>query len=587
MLRFVLSFLVFFSFTVQQGNAQQANQVVWVQIEAHPDLQTAAQRIEGFSRALPDVAGFAMEGGWFAITLGPYTPADAEDVLRSYRAQGLIPTDSYVALSRTYRQQYWPPGQDILSLGELTTQGLDLADSTPVVSSTQETAGLPDPIEIDETPAQARRSESLLNRAERRELQTALKWAGFYNSAIDGAFGRGTRSSMGAWQTSNGFERTGILTSAQRTVLLGQYNAILDGLDMALVQDVEAGIDIKMPTALVEFSRYESPFAHYDAKQGGPARVLLISQSGDRATLKSLFDIMQTLTIVPLNGPRQLSRNSFSLVGQNADFISQTEVSLDAGTLKGFTLIWPTGDEARRTRVLEEMQESFTRQTGVINPNAGLSNNQQVDLVAGLEIRKPRLSRSGFFVDASGAVVTTVGAVQSCARITLDDTYEATVTGVDMNIGLALLTPNETLSPPAIARFSPALPRLQSEVAATGYSFEGQLTAPSITFGTLAEHKSLQGDRNISRLSLDTLPGDIGGPVFDSAGNVFGMLLPAPTGSRALPKAVRFVLTGEAITGVLKTAGLNTREGDLTTNLDPVDITERGVGMTVLVRCWD
>ena len=50
-------------------------------------------------------------------------------------------------------------------------------------------------------------------------MQTALQWFGFYTSTIDGAFGRGTRASMAAWQEAQGLDPTGILTTAQRATL--------------------------------------------------------------------------------------------------------------------------------------------------------------------------------------------------------------------------------------------------------------------------------------------------------------------------------------------------------------------------------
>jgi peptidoglycan hydrolase-like protein with peptidoglycan-binding domain len=84
-----------------------------------------------------------------------------------------------------------------------------------------------EPAVVDETLAEARASEAALDRGEREMLQIALKWAGFYNSSIDGAFGRGTRASMSAWQDANGYTNTGVLTTLQRADLLAQYNAVL------------------------------------------------------------------------------------------------------------------------------------------------------------------------------------------------------------------------------------------------------------------------------------------------------------------------------------------------------------------------
>ena len=52
-----------------------------------------------------------------------------------------------------------------------------------------EPAGTP-----DETRAEARDSEALLLPEDRKDLQTALQWFGFYASGIDGAFGPGTRN---------------------------------------------------------------------------------------------------------------------------------------------------------------------------------------------------------------------------------------------------------------------------------------------------------------------------------------------------------------------------------------------------------
>ena len=590
MMRIVLLFFVVLNLGPKGAQAQSDAEVVWVQIEARPSLEAAQERVESYAQSLPDVAGFELQGGWYAIALGPYTRADAETVIQSYRNQGLIPSDSYIALSQTYGAQYWPTDDDTLGLGSLAARVVDQTPIDTVDNQNAASVAIGDqtlqPEEDTETPAQARRSESLLTAKERRDLQTALRWAGFYNSTIDGAFGRGTRNSMAAWQTANGLQATGILTTRQRAALIGQYNAILEGLDMQLVRDLDAGIEIRMPKALVAFERYEAPFAHYDAVSDFSARILLISQTGDRDTLKSLFDIMQTLTVVPLDGPRQLSRNSFSLVGRNSSFISETQVALVGDELKGFTLIWPTGDDARRTRVLQEMRDSFVRRTGVLDPAAGLPADQRVDLVSGLEIRKPVLSRSGFFVDASGAVVTTADAVQSCTRITLDEFYDATLTGVDTGRGIAVLKPKQSLAPPAIASFSVTPPRLQSEVAVAGYSFEGQLNAPSMTFGTLSDLRGLQGEPDVNRLAVDALPGDAGGPVMDSSGNVFGMLLPQPKGNRRLPEEVRFALTSEAIVAVLQNAGLVANTGASTT-LDPLDIADRGVGMTVLVSCWE
>lgn len=560
-----------------QGLAQ--DDAVWVQIEAQPTLNSALERARAYAAELPDVNAFSLGSGWYGIALGPYARPDAEQVLRVYRSERVIPRDSYIALSSSFRQQIWPVGANILGRGVIA----------PPVTPEQApdvVADVPAPPPADETPAQAQRNERELTQSERESLQVALKWAGVYVGEIDGAFGRGTRNAMAAWQDQKGFDRTGILTTAQRTALLKDYNAVLDDLGLKLVRDDKAGIEMLLPMEIVAFEKYEYPFAHYSSTGDIPAKILLISQAGDQSTLFGLYDIMQTLDIVPVDGPRERKDTSFVLIGEDAMRISETRVSLQDGQIKGFTLVWPAADEERRRRLITEMENSLRRQPGVIPLDAG-TDGQAIDLVAGLKIRTPRLSRSGFFVDSRGTVITTAEAVQNCDRITLDRDIEAELTMLNSEKGVAIVKPSITLAPLGIARFSQAQPRLNSEVAASGYSFEGVLDAPTMTFGRLSDVRGLQGEPDVKRLALDTLPGDAGGPVLDEGGGVFGMLLPNPDLGRALPDGVSFALDREAIQSVLAEAGMAGASTNSETPIDPFDLSMAATRMTVLVSCWN
>lgn len=580
MQRLVTAALIFLVMTTKSLFAQ--DNTVWVQIEAQPTLSQALDRARAYAGQLQDVNGFVMPGGWYAVALGPYLRDDAEQVLRVYRAEGSIPRDSFIAYSSNFESQFWPVG----------TAGV----TTPAAPPATETAPTPEPQPVaepeirqpDETIREARASEAALTRDEKKDLQRLLQWAGFYNSSIDGSYGRGTRASMSAWQEANGYEPTGVMTTGQRAELLAQYNAILNGLDLQTTADSRMGIEMKLPLGAVKFDEYEAPFAHFTATGSVPqARVLLISQTGDRNTLYGLYDIMQTLEIVPLDGPRNLDGDSFKLVGEGAQVVSHTQATLKDGQIKGFTLIWPTGDEERRTRLLGEMQSSFARIDGVLDPAAGSNLEQRVDLVAGLDIRQPKLSRSGFFVDSKGTVVTTADAVQSCSRITLDADTEATVLASDAALGLAVLRPSQPLAPVTVASFQTAVPRLQSEIAVSGFSYGAVLDAPTLTFGTLADLRGLQGEETLDRLALTALPGDAGGPVFDTGGKVLGMLLPRVSGNQKLPGDVNFSLDGSEIRKLMAANGVTASETDQITAMAPEDMIGVASGMTVLVSCWE
>ncbi|MEZ5714291.1 MAG: serine protease [Paracoccaceae bacterium] len=458
MTRLFFAVILAIVFNIRGAAAQQ--DIAWVQIEALPSLTAAEERVRAYAGRLPDVNGFALGGGWYGVVLGPYTGADAERVLNVYRTESEIPRDSFIAYSSAFQQQFWPVGANLLNL-PLAGQTTALAQPQQEPQATQPQAGNSQaeqqPAPADETPRQARESEAQLSREDRMQLQVMLQWAGFYDGGIDGAFGRGTRGSMAAWQEANGFEASGILTTLQRAALKKQYNAVLEGLGLQTVADTTAGIEMQMPMGVVAFSKYSPPFVHYDARGDGPARVLLISQEGDQNTLYGLYDIMQTLEIVPEKGERERKGDSFVLTGQNDRIVSYTEAELKGGEIKGFTLIWAAGDEERRQRLLSEMRNSFKRLDGVMSPAEGADEVQKIDLVSGLEIRRPKLSRSGFFVDRNGTVVTTADAVAQCDRITLEDEYEARVVYTDAARGVAVLRAAEPLAPGAVAALRRAI----------------------------------------------------------------------------------------------------------------------------------
>ena len=557
----------------------------WIQIEALPSLLEAEDRVRDYAEFLPNVNGFAVGSGWYAVALGPYASRNAANgELRQLRARSRVPRDSFVVGAQSLQRQFWPVGADAQTAPP-PVETSDLPDDQAAEAAAEAAPGAPEVPE--ETLAQARRSEAQMTGQEKRDLQVALQWAGFYNAAIDGAYGAGTRRAMAAWQEANGHEATSVMTTRQRAQALRQYNAVLEGMDLQQVTDSQAGIEMLLPLGVVAFEAHEAPFARYAATGDLPAQVLLISQAGDPRRLFGLYDILQNLEVVPLDGPRERRDDGFSITGRNDEIVSHTEVSLRDGEIKGFMLVWPAGDEDRRTRVLQEMSESFTRLAGVLPSDLGVDDSQSVDLLSGLQIRKPRVSRTGFFVAADGTVLTTLEAVDGCTRVTLDGTTEARVAATDTALGMALLTPQSALAPLEVAELASAAPRLQSEIAVAGFSYEGVLGAPSMTFGTLVDLRGLNGEDALDRVALSALPGDAGGPVMDRSGAVIGMLLPRDADGRRLPEEVSFAADASALEAAMRQAGVTARMAPGGAEMAPEDLTNKARGMAVLVSCWD
>lgn len=573
---------------------------VWLQIEAQPTLAEARDRAEAYSGVFPETNGFRLRSGWYAIALGPYGVAEGAARLNALKRENLIPRDSFIADGREFTEQFWPvaglapePEATPLDAPEvILEQALPEAEALadPGLLAEPELLAEPDPVaEPEETPQQARATEAELSAEDRELLQVALQWFGFYQGGIDGAFGRGTRASMAAWQEAMGLEPTGILTSRQRATLVANYEAEVAEFGFAEVVEEEAGIQATLPLALVEFDHYEPPFVHFREKDGSGLTLVLISQPGDAAALSGLYDVLQTLEAMPATGERAKTDRDFRIHGTSTSRDSHAWAQLVSGTVKGFMLISAPGNAERDARILQVLESSF-KSTGATALDPGMvpmEESARRGLLAGLEVRKPKFSRSGFFVDETGSVVTTAEAISGCSRITLEREVEATVQAGGQ--GLALLVPSAPLAPAAVAEFQLSPDRIGAEVSVAGYSYEGRLPAPVLTFGTLEESTGLNGEEGVKRLALTALPGDAGGPVVDAAGGVMGLLLPdsASDPARELPPGVAFAASSAAVAGFLKGAGVAVKEAALTERLPPAQLTKRATGMTVLVSCWE
>lgn len=565
--------------------AHAQDQRVYLQIEAHPTLPRALEFAESYAARFDTVHGFRLvQGGWYAIALGPFPDRDAaNDERRTLQAQRLIPADAYVQSANRYGERFWPTD------GAPSTPPAAQSEPDDAPQAEAEPAA-PQSIAPPETLAQARANEAQLTRDQRAEIQTALQWKGFYDLSIDASFGPGTRTAITAWQEDRGVEPTGVLTTAQRADLVETYLEQQATFGFETLRDEDAGIEIVLPLGLVEFDRYEAPFAHFTAREESGMQALLISQEGSLATLSGLYEIMQTLEIVPPEGYRERRSNSFVLTGQDDSLRSHSYAEYRDGQVKGYSLIWTPEHDRAAARILAEMEASFTIFGGSLSDGQSqpLTAAQRSDMLAGLEIRRPAVTRSGFFVDPTGMVATSASLGTQCQRFTIDDRHEASLALHDEELGLLVLEPTEQLAPMAFANFPRGAPELHDDVILAGFSFADLLSRPILTFGSLAALEGLQGEESLRRLAIEALEGDIGGPVFDRTGAVIGMLLPPDTvEGRHLPDNVRFALSGQAIYAKLIDNGLRPAAVERTARMPNEDISLLAADMTVLVSCWE
>ena len=509
-----------------------AQETGWIQIEAKQSLIQAEERAKEYAQELDDIAAHSLGSGWYAISMGPYPTPQAQAILNTLKSQGIVPRDSFVSNGQNYRQTVWI-AQSAAAVETDADADLEAAEiDTP--QPTEDPADAPALQLPDETRAQALASERNLSRDEKRDLQMMLQWAGFYNSTMDGLFGRGTRASMADWQQANNFDPTGVLTTAQRAELRRQYMAVIADLGLTQINDPQAGVSLKLPMERLEFSQYAAPLAHYRSRAQGIEQAFLISMDGDREDLSALYEVLQTLEIVPLDPDASKSRDEFVIRGETEDRFVYIQAALADDGIKGFGLVWPSANREQYDRLLSEMANSLIRTAGTLPAQLGQAVDADLDTTFGLALRKPAFVRSGVFVSDTGRLLTLGQDLGQCDRLMIQGEIPATA-AQQANSNMTVLTPQTPIAPMATAAPAARLPQPADAVYLASFPFGGVLSAASITLGqveTLLPRPTGGTDLVLSIRAGDT---DRGGAVLDRDGNLIGILGQTDGSDRVLP----------------------------------------------------
>jgi S1-C subfamily serine protease len=569
------------------AGASVAQDTRWIQIEAQPSLLEAETRARIYAQEFPDTQAHSIGSGWYAITLGPLPEDQADLRMSQLRARAAIPRDSFLATGANYRQRIYPIGPAPAAVTPKQTAEAEVVQEEATQMSVVETAESATPEQsisaLDETLSEARASEGLLSREEKMDLQRYLQWAGYYNSTIDASFGRGTRRSMAAWQTDNGHEDTGVLTTAQREQLRAQYFAIFDGLGLETHRDLEAGISIDLPKEVVAFDAYAAPLAHFKSQEASsPAHIFLISAAGNRGDLAAIFGVLPTLAIVPMNIEKSLNKDRFVITGEGSTTRAFITASHKGGEIKGFGLIWPNQNEEQFDRLVAHMRKSFDTFSGTLDPSLSVAINE-TETEFGVAIRKPAFVKSAVFVSDQGHAMTDTSDLEQCSALTIGGTYDAEIIARS-ETGAGLLSPKSDFNPISYAKLGNAV-RKGDKTFLSSYPYGGRLGLASVTEATVAETTDLSGNAEKFRLDLLAEPGDFGGAVLDQSGNLTGILVSQDDTGRVLPNNVNFAAATEALASMMQSAGLRLSSG-ATQRLDDVALIASAQNILTPIECW-
>jgi TPR repeat protein len=200
---------------------------------------------------------------------------------------------------------------------------------------------------------------------------------------------------------------------------------------------------------------------------------------------------------------------------------------------------------------------------------------------------QPDSTGSGFRV-AVGAVVTNHHVIDGCGRLRVNG-VSAQVRGSDPRSDLASLA--VTLPGPSV-RLRTQRAAVGESVAVAGYPLRGLLSGLNMTTGTLSSLSGLGGDTRYLQITAPVQPGNSGGPMLDSAGNLMGVVvskldaikLAKITGD--IPQNVNFAINVNVLRSFLDANSVDYDSANSDKPLPPTAIAEKAKGFTVLVECW-
>jgi S1-C subfamily serine protease len=209
-------------------------------------------------------------------------------------------------------------------------------------------------------------------------------------------------------------------------------------------------------------------------------------------------------------------------------------------------------------------------------------------------VTRGNTSGSGIVV-SEGQVLTNHHVVNECDAHEIIDTsnvvHKATLQASDTQRDLALLGVDKRFA--SIARIrSNTTPRLGEAITVVGYPLVNVLGSnPTVGFGHISSTTGLRDSPAQMQISVPIQRGNSGGPVFDEAGNVIGVVVSKLDALKMaarlgdLPQNVNFAIRGEQMRLFLENNQVNFPVSRSNTRLENTDIASQGAAVTVRVRC--
>lgn len=214
-------------------------------------------------------------------------------------------------------------------------------------------------------------------------------------------------------------------------------------------------------------------------------------------------------------------------------------------------------------------------------------NHQDEESVNKSKTSSGPITGSGFRI-ARSSIVTNHHVVDGCSRLSVNG-VAAQVRSSDARSDLALL--NAVLAGPSTSLRAQRL-AVGEPVSVAGYPLRGLLSGFNMTTGNLSSLSGMGGDTRLVQITAPVQPGNSGGPVLDSSGNLMAVVVSKLDAVKAakltgdIPQNVNFAINGNVLRSFLDANSVNYETANSDKVLATTAIAERAKGFTVLIECW-
>ncbi|MGY8676718.1 trypsin-like peptidase domain-containing protein [Bradyrhizobium sp. UFLA05-153] len=206
-------------------------------------------------------------------------------------------------------------------------------------------------------------------------------------------------------------------------------------------------------------------------------------------------------------------------------------------------------------------------------------------------------SGTGFVVSASGHIVTNNHVIDGCVgdikgNLTGEATMVLRVVSRDAINDLALLQAPATATFKDFARIRDRSIRSGDSVVAIGFPYHGLLTSDfTVTTGIVSSLSGILNDTRHLQISAAVQPGNSGGPLFDTSGQLVGVVvakLDARTVIKAtgtIPENINFAIKTGAVRDFLDNSVVPYQTAEPKGELKTTDIAGNARAYTTLISC--